>query len=126
MTESMQKLISELGALVRADERCRALEAAVDAYERSEDLNALISEYNVQQNLLADSVGQGNETVREAVQGRIDTLYDMIKDHPVYRNYEEAKTAFDALTNELWGELQYAVTGQRPCSHDCSTCAGCH
>ena len=27
---------------------------------------------------------------------------------------------------EVNAEITYNITGQRPCSHDCSTCGGCH
>ena len=68
--------------------------------------------------------GQAEEA---AVQMKIDALYDQITGHPVYAAYLEAKAAFDALTNEIFGELQYVITGQRPCAHDCSSCASkCH
>ncbi len=124
MTEEMQKLAAELGALVRADERFAALDAAIDAYERSEDLNGLIAEYNVQQNLLAD-LAAADDSAREAVQKRIDALFDEITNHPAYVGYEDAKAEFDRLMNDVWGELQFAVTGRRACSHNCASCGGC-
>ena len=53
--------------------------------------------------------------------------YDQITTHPAYMAYVDAKDAFDALTNAIMGELQFAITGQRPCAHDCSSCASkCH
>ena len=66
-----------------------------------------------------------DELVRTAVGKRIDTLYAEITNHPAYIGYENAKAAFDELMNAVWGELQFAVTGQRPCSHNCASCGGC-
>ncbi|MBQ4353543.1 MAG: YlbF family regulator [Clostridia bacterium] len=125
LTKEMLELIAQLGALVKADPRCRAIEETIEDYERSEELNALIGEYNAQQNLLADAYAKGEELsdeVRQTIQMRIDALYDQVIEHPVYAAYVEAKNAFDALTNEIFGELQFVITGQRPCSHDCSSC----
>ena len=125
LTKEMLELIAQLGALVKTDARCAAIEHTIEDYEHSEELNALIGEYNAQQNLLADAYAKGDELtdeVRTAIQNRIDALYEQIVNHPVYVAYVEAKNAFDALTTEIFGELQFVITSQRPCSHDCSSC----
>ena len=125
LTPEMKAVIAQLGELIKADPRHLAIRAAIDEYERSEELNNLIAEYNMQQNALADVYGkngEADEALRTVVQSRIDALYDQITEHPVYVAYVDAKQAFDALTNEVYGELQFVITGQRPCSHDCSSC----
>ena len=132
LTNEMKELITKLGELVKADERCKAIESAVADYERSEELNSLISEYNASQSVLADAYGKtGEEALSEdfkaTVQARIEDLYAQITTHPVYEAYVSAKENFDALSNEIFAELQFAVTGQRPCSHNCSSChSDCH
>jgi len=125
MTPEMQELIARLGELIKAHPSRKAVDDAVEDYERSEELASLIGEYNAQQNLLADAYSKGDtldEDAKTAIQHRIDALYDQVVSHPVYAAFIEAKNAFDALTNEVYGELQFAITGQRPCSHDCSSC----
>ena len=125
LTPEMKAVIASLGELIKADPRHLAIREAIDEYERSEELNNLITEYNMQQNALADAYGKNGESddaLRTVVQSRIDALYDQITEHPVYVAYVDAKQAFDALTNEVYGELQFVITGQRPCSHDCSSC----
>ena len=127
----MKALIAELGELVKADPRNESIRQAIEDYERSDELNALVAEYNAQQNALTDlytAAGDGkpDEEVTKAVQGRNDALYDAILAHPVYKAYLDAKRAFDSLTNGIIAELQYVITGERSCGHDCSTCAGCH
>jgi len=127
LTPEMKEAIASLGALIKADARCAAIEGAIAEYEKSEELNGLIAEYNTQQNLLADMYGKGetpDDDLRESIQGRIDELYDAITTHPVYTAYLNAKNAFDELTQEVYGELQFVITGKRPCSHDCSSCGG--
>ena len=130
LTPEMKAAVAALGALMKADPRCTAIEHSIEDYERCEELNALIGEYNAQQNLLCDLYDQSkgenpDEDVRKAVQKRIDTLFDQITGHPVYKTYVQAKETFDNLTNEVYAELQFVITGQRPCSHDCSSCGGC-
>ena len=135
LTPEMKEVIAKLGELVKADERCTRIQSSISDYEHSEELTALIGEYNTQQNLLADAYNkpEGDQTASEefksAVQARIDALYDQITTHPVYTAYVAAKNEFDALTQEIYTELQFVITGERPCSHDCSSCGGscgCH
>ncbi len=130
LTPEMKSLVAALGALVKADPRCAELENAVEEYERSEELNALVTEYNEQQNFLAAAYGRPEalaEDFKKSVQDRIDALYDEITSHPAYTAYAEAKASFDELTEAIYGELQFAVTGQRPCAHNCASCASkCH
>lgn len=130
LTKEMTEAVAALGELVKADARCTAIRTAVDAYEHSEELNALIAEYNTQQDILADNYAKENGTdegFTKTVQARINELYDKITTHPVYVDYINAKQEFDGLINEIYGEIQFAVTGQRPCSHDCSSChSDCH
>lgn len=135
LTPEMKEVIAKLGELVKADERCTRIQSTISDYEHSEELTALIGEYNTQQNLLADTYNkpEGDRTASEefksAVQARIDALYDQITTHPVYTAYVAAKNEFDALTQEIYAELQFVITGERPCSHDCSSCGGscgCH
>ena len=135
LTPEMKEVIAKLGELVKADESCTRIQSTISDYEHSEELTALIGEYNTQQNLLADAYNkpEGDRTASEefksAVQARIDALYDQITTHPVYTAYVAAKNEFDALTQEIYAELQFVITGERPCSHDCSSCGGscgCH
>ena len=117
--------IAALGALVKADDRCKAMMLTIDEYEHSEELNSLIAEYNTQQNILADNYAKENGAdadFQKSVQARINKLYEDITTHPVYSAYVHAKEDFDALINEIYGELQFVITGQRPCTHDCSSC----
>ncbi len=126
LTTEMKQLIAALGALVKADPRCTAIEQAIEEYEHSEELNRLIAEYNAQQNLLSDTFAKQGEEItdelKKSVQERIDALYNEITEHPVYTAYIEAKESFDALTSEIYGELQFVITGTRPCSHNCGSC----
>ncbi len=125
LSTEMKELIAKLGELVKNDPRHRAIQESIEEYERSEDLNAKIAEYNAQQNILADAYSRGEEItdeLRDTVQERIDALYTEITEHPVYVSYLNAKQSFDELTNEIFAELQFVITGSRPCSHNCSSC----
>lgn len=125
LTNEMKEIIAQLGELVKTDARHRAIQETIEEYERSEELNEKIAEYNAQQNILADAYSRGEEItdeLRDTVQERIDALYTEITSHPVYVAYLNAKQSFDELTNEIFAELQFVITGSRPCSHNCSSC----
>ena len=131
LTPAMKERIASLGELMKADPRHTAIQESIAEYERCEELNSMIAEYNTQQNLLSDLYGktagketENDEDMRDTIQERIDQLYEQITGHPVYTAYVDAKQAFDALTNEVYAELQFVITGQRPCNHDCSSCGG--
>jgi len=124
MTEAIMKAAHALGDLIKNDPACTKLNCALEDYQRSEELMGLIGEYNVQQELLMSSAE--DESVREKITSRIDELYEKITTHEVYTAYMTAKQEFDALYTEVMGEIEFGITGERPCTHDCSTCGGCH
>ncbi len=128
MTEQVMQAAHQLGDLIKNDPVTLALNAAMEDYERSEELMALIGEYNAHQELMmssAEAAGE-DENLREKLTSRMEELYNNVVEHPVYKAYNDAKEAFDALYAEVIGEIQFGITGERPCAHDCSTCGGCH
>lgn len=125
MNDSIIKAAHVLGDLIKNDPACAKLNEALEDYQRSEELADLINEYNVQQELLM-SAADVDGSAREKITARTDELYEKITAHPVYAAYMTAKHDFDHLYNEVMGEIEFAVTGERPCTHDCSSCGGCH
>ena len=123
MNEEIEKKIREAADLIKADGRYVKLQASLEEYERCEELNEMVKEYNTEQDLIISKVG--DDEGRAVVQARIEELFEKITAHPVYIEYIRAKGEFEKLMNDVYGQLQYAVTGQRPCTHDCSTCGGC-
>ena len=82
LTPAMKEAIAALGELIKADPRNAAIQEAIAEYERSEELNGLIAEYNTQQNVLSDLYGKthGSDSdesaveMRDAIQDRIDQM----------------------------------------------------
>ena len=128
MTEEIMKAAHQLGDLIKNDPVTKALDAAMEDYERSEELMALIGEYNAHQGLMMNSAeaASEDENLREKLAERMNELYEAVVNHPVYKAYNDAKEAFDGLYAEVMGEIQFGITGERPCAHDCSSCGGCH
>ena len=91
-----------------------------------------MSRYEADRKLLADEFSKGSEQIdRELVdklRGDIDSLTKEITASENYMAFSEAQRAMNALMARVNGEIKFAITGERPaeCTHDCSTCGGCH
>ena len=55
-------------------------------------------------------------------------LGEQIMKNENYTSFVEAQKAMNALMTLVNNEIKFAITGERPseCTHDCSTCGGCH
>ena len=72
-----------------------------------------------------------NEADHKAIadlRARIEELSSAIGADPKYIRFAEAQKAMNALMAEVNAEIKFCITGERPveCTHDCSTCSGCH
>ena len=125
------ELAVELGNTLKEDERLKALESARLAYETNKELQSLMSEYEVQQQMLQTEVGKADERdmlLVETVQNRINELYKTIMEHPVFVALNEAQAAVNDLMNAVNNTIMMQITGEEPsgCTHNCATCGGCH
>ncbi len=129
LTENLKSATHALGELIKADPRTAALKAAADKYNTSDELNRLITEYNVQQTALSNEYAKDerDEAIIHSIENRMNELYDEVTGNATYSDYVRAKEEYDALYNEVLAEIEFAITGNRPCAHDCSCCGGgCH
>ena len=125
------ELAVELGNTLKEDERLKALESARLAYETNKELQSLMSEYEVQQQMLQNEVGKADERdmlLVETVQNRINELYKTIMEHPVFVALNEAQAVVNDLMNAVNNTITMQITGEEPsgCTHNCATCGGCH
>nr|MBQ4320374.1 YlbF family regulator [Clostridia bacterium] len=124
----IMEMAAELGKLVKQSEQYKKFAAADKAYDDDLDLLKLISEYNAQRELVEaeERKPEPDQAVIETVEKRIHELYNEITTNTVFINYNEAQNELNQLMQKVNEEITYQVTGQRPCTHDCSTCGGCH
>ncbi len=121
-------LASELGKAIKDDERMIRMEKAKEAYDSSESIGKLMMEYGIQQQALT-SMGDSEEIdtdVLTRIQDRIDEIYAEITMDPVFKELDEAQTAVNELMESVNNTIMYNITGNTPCTHDCSSCGGCH
>ena len=125
---SIYSLAAELGRAIKEDDRMIRMEKAKEAYESSEKIGNLMMEYGIQQQALT-AMGDSEEIDTDAltrIQDRIDEIYAEITMDPVFKELEEAQNAVNELMETVNNTIMFNATGKTPCTHDCSTCGGCH
>ena len=119
----IMELAAQLGQAIKADERVAKMNEAKEAYEKNEKIQALMLEYNTQQIALAEEYKKSpvDEKVVEAIGNRLDAIVAEVTANEAFIKISEAQEAVNALMNEVNAEIEFQITGQRPCAHDCSS-----
>ena len=130
MKERIIQIANMLGMEISKSDEIKALEETKNAFQSDAELQALMSEYETDRVLLTEefSKAEVDREVTENLRARIDELGSIITKNPVYIAFSEAQRAMNALMAEVNAEIKFCITGERPseCTHDCSTCSGCH
>ena len=123
------ELASELGKALKNDEKLVRLADARKKYENDPDLQKMMVEYEVQQKALQGELTKDERDTMfiDIIQKRINELYEAIMSHPVFTELNEAQAEVNELMNAVNNTITFEITGELPsCTHDCSTCGGCH
>lgn len=130
LSEKMIEIITLLGEEIKKSESFAALKTVADAYMQDEALKSAIEEYNIQQTALATvsaSNKENGDDISSVIEKRLEELYDEIVGNASYQAYMTEKEKYDEYYRSVMDELQFAITGVRPCTHDCSSCSShCH
>ena len=121
------ELATELGKALKEDEKLVRLEKAKKAYEEDKALQKYLIEYEVQQKALQGEITKEERDMLfiDVIQKRIDELYKLIMDHPVFVELNEAQSEVNELMNAVNNTITFNITGEKPsCTHNCSTCGG--
>jgi cell fate (sporulation/competence/biofilm development) regulator YlbF (YheA/YmcA/DUF963 family) len=124
------ELAAELGKTLKEDARIIALDQAREVFEADENVKKLMAEYEVQQNAIHEEAMKEDrsEDVLNAIQNRIEAIYNQIVESDSYKALEAAQNEVNALMEAVNNTITFNITGEEPsaCTHDCSTCGGCH
>ncbi len=129
----MQNIIEktkELGALIQESEAVKNYNQTKLAYDTDEELQKLVKEFNLHKMTLMNLTGaeeQDAERIAE-VEERVKAVYTKITENENVAKMQAATKAVEELLGQVNGVLTYYITGEEPttCTHDCSTCGGCH
>lgn len=122
------ELANELGTALKNDDKLIRLAEAKKAYENDNVIKKYMVEYEVQQKALqVELTKEERDTMFiDVIQKRIDELYNLIMEHPVFVELNEAQAEVNELMNAVNNTISFAITGELPssCTHNCSTCGG--
>lgn len=121
------KKAHELGEMIKNSSEMAAMNAAEEAQKNDEAAQKLLEEFNLNRMNLARDMQAGKIKQAEAIIKNNEAFSKMVEESKVIADYVEAKKAFDNLVSEVNNIINYYITGQDPnCTHNCSTCSGCH
>ena len=126
------ELAHNLGEEIAKSEEIKNLNTTKNAFDADEALQNKMREYEAERLLLgqeyAKEEGEADEKAIANLKARIEELTAEISTSPVYIAFAEAQKAMNDLMAEVNAEIKFCITGERPstCTHDCSTCSGCH
>ena len=128
MKMEIMELAAMLGKAIKEQGTYKKFADAKKAFDNNVEVNNKIVEYNVQQTALQEAAvsADRDEAVLEQIQKRLDTLYKEIFEDPTFIALNEAQEELNALMNEVNETITFNITGEHACTHDCSTCGGCH
>ena len=131
MNEEVLVAVKNLCDLMKADPRYAAVNEAGKAYSENPEISTLLIEYQAQQTALTELYAkeERDDSIIDAIQGRLNEIYTAIIENPLYLAFKEASDEYEVYYKAIHEEMEFHLTGKRPnsgCTHDCSTCSGCH
>lgn len=126
------ELAHALGEEIAKSDEIKNLELAKEAFQTDAELQAKMSEYETERVLLgqefAKDASEADQRAIADLKARIDELTAQISKSPNYIKFAAAQEAMNSLMADVNAEIKFCITGERPekCTHDCSTCSGCH
>ena len=122
------ELAAELGKALKNDERLVKLDEAKKAYQEDKELQKLMIEYEVQQKALQGELTKPERDTLfiDIIQKRIDELYNLIMEHPVFVRLNEVQAEVNELMNAVNNTITFNITGELPssCTGSCASCGG--
>ncbi len=126
------ELAKELGEAIKNDEVLLSYDKAKADYESNRELQDKLAMYNAQRAALAEEFSkeieeQSSELIQKIKQ-TMDTIGAEIVAHEEYKAFAAAQKAVNDFMTEINQEISRHAFGIEPsnCTHDCSTCSGCH
>ena len=121
-----KELARALGEAIAQSEIYKAYTDAKEKYEKNAEIQGALLEYNAQRTILGgefkkDLEMQDAELV-ESVRARVDLLFEKITHDPDYLAFAEAQEKLKKWMDELNADIGFYAFGERPCTHDCSSC----
>ena len=125
------ELAHQLGMEIAKSDEINALNETKNAFDSDSELQALMSEYEADRMLLGQEFSKKDSEIDEKaiadLRARIEELTREVSKNPIYIAFAAAQQNMNKLMADVNAEIKFCITGERDnCTHDCSTCSGCH
>ena len=125
------ELAHQLGAEIAKSDEIKTLNETKNAFDSDAELQALMSEYEADRMLLGQEYAKNEKEIDEKaiadLRARIEELTREISKNNIYIAFANAQQNMNKLMADVNAEIKFCITGERDnCTHDCSTCSGCH
>ena len=130
------KMAREIGHAIQNEKAYKDLQTAKVNADNDETLQNLIGEFNLKRMAINNeaSKAERNEEKLKELNDQMRAAYSQIMSNENMINYNEAKTQLDTLLQRVLAIINQSAQGEDPdttdfssnCTHDCSTCGGCH
>ncbi|MBR3737929.1 MAG: YlbF family regulator [Eubacterium sp.] len=135
---SLESILRELGKEIQKDPRFDALKKAAAANDANEDLQKQMQELQLISLKYQQEMEKGEEASHDRItelQGEYQSVYNDIMQTEEMQAYSVAASEMEQMAQYISGMIGLFFDGQDPetceippqdCTHDCSTCGGCH
>lgn len=134
---SLESALRELGKEIQADKRFAALQNAAKVNDADKELQENMQELQLLSLKYQQEAEKGEEASQERIseiQEQYQDLYEKIMAGENMQNYSAAAAEMEQMAQYISQMIGLFFDGQDPetcqptpdCTHDCSTCGGCH
>lgn len=135
---SLESVLRELGKEIQADPRYAALKEAAAANDADEQLQQQMQELQLISLKYQQEATKGEDADNERIeklQEDYQEIYNKVMAGENMMNYSAAAAEMEQMAQYISGMIGLFFDGQDPatcelpdpsCTHDCSTCGGCH
>lgn len=135
---SLESALRELGKEIQADSRFAALQAAAAANDADKSLQEKMQELQLISLKYQQEAGKGDEADKDRIaelQQDYQNLYEEIMKNENMEKYSAAAAQMEEMAQYISKMIGLFFDGQDPatceipeesCTHNCSTCGGCH
>ena len=125
------ELAHALGEEIANSPEIKNLEETKRIFNEDEALQSKMHEYEADRLALGQEFSKNNSEIDEKaiadLRARIEELTREISKSPIYIAFANAQQNMNKLMADVNAEIKFCITGERDnCTHDCSTCSGCH
>lgn len=135
---SLESALRELGKEIQADSRFAALQAAAAANDADKSLQEKMQELQLLSLKYQQEAGKADEADKDRIaelQQQYQDLYEEIMKNENMEKYSAAAAQMEEMAQYISKMIGLFFDGQDPatceipeenCTHNCSTCGGCH